>query len=463
MKLLSTLLFLLISLPALSAKYIGYLGGSGDPPGITTIFDTKIAPISKYAAQSGAQVNVAFDGGHEITEANLKRSFPRTPIQEFNKTTYEQTIAQYETGIRNGTIKSGDQLLMVIDTHGAKRLGNTQTHTISSGRKVAVDLNDLKGSETVSLDRLMTLTKLAEEKGIKLGIMDLSCHSGASLPLANSKTCVIAAGGPQSFAYGGTNPSIFSNRLATAMVPGKNLEEVFLTSRAGSTDLGFAMISTDSGKRVQNQLYPLLMKYLNRFDNKSDKFTPEILESVKTQSCLQENAGVEEILELTRQIEAAIPEISLEAFRNSLTEYHDYRRSIQDQLLEIGVGKINETRNICANDGYCQALPLDLVMGFAVKENIANAEKNLQNAKTPSDRREAAKWLSYFQNAKVVQEETRREFPHLASYGDFVKNLPNVHKRTTELASKVSIESRKIYSALYRRTSTPNPCRDFVL
>lgn len=458
-----TLSLLSLSLPTLGARYIGYLGGSGDPPGATTLFDAKIAGFGRYADQSDAQVNVAFDGGHSATESALRRSFPRSPARDFTKSSYEEMISRYEQDIRNGTIKSGDQLLVVVDSHGGRRFGPHQTHTIVSGRGSAVDLNDLKGSETVSLDRLTALTRLAEEKGIKLGILDFSCHSGASLPLANSKTCVIAASGPESFAYGGTNPTLFSNRFANAVAPGKNLEEIYLESRSGSQDLGFAMISSPEGMRVQQQLYPVLQKFINHFDTKSDKFNPEILASVKDQTCLQENSDVERILELTRQIEEVNSGVSLEAFRNSLSQYRDYRKSIQDELQRRGVGRLNETRRICANDGHCQSLTLDLVMGFAADTNLAYYQEQLRNASTPADRRDANKWISYFQNAKVVQAQALKDFPQLNGYENFVKSLPDVERKTRELASKVSVESRKIYSALYRKNSTSNPCRDFVL
>lgn len=463
MKTIFTLAVLSLSFSSHAEKYLGYLGGSGDPPGITTLFDAKIAPFGLYARQSRSQVNIAFDGGHSITEANLQRSFPAHPLREFNKESYEAMIARYESEIRGGKIKSGDQLLIVVDSHGSKRNPPHQTHTITTGRGSAVDLNDLKGSETVSLDRLTTLTRLAEEKGIKLGILDFSCHSGASFPLANSKTCVIAASGSESFAYGGTNPTIFSNRFASAVTPGKNLEDVFLGARSGATDLGFPMISTPEGARVQDELYPAIMRYINHFDTKSDKFAPEILESVKTGSCLQENADLDRIVELTRQIEAANSSVNLGPLRTALTEYRDYRKSIQDELGRIGVGKLKEKRKICANDGHCQWLSIDLILGFSTTENLAHAQAQLRKATTPDERREAAKWVSYFQNAVLVQETVRREFPEINGYENYVKNLPNAQKRTTELAIKVSNESRKAYSALYQKTAAPNPCRDFVL
>lgn len=465
MKLKTLLALSICSLPfhSQAAKYIGYLGGSGDPPGITTLFDAKLAPFGKYASQSEAQVRIAFDGGHSMTEENVRRGFPGVPRQDFSKESYEAMIARYEADIRNGTIKSGDQLLVVVDSHGAKRSPPHKTHTITTGRGSAVDLNGLKGSETVSLDRLTTLTRLAEERGIKLGIIDFSCHSGASLPLANSKTCVIAASGPESFAYGGTNQTIFSNRLANAVAPGKNLEQIFLDARVGSKDLGFPMISTPEGQRVQNELYPALMKYINHFDTKSDKFNPDIIESVKENKCEQENADVERILALTRQIESVNSGTSLEAFRTALTAYRDYRKSIQDELLRMGVGRISEKRQICASDGHCQSLTVDLIMGFATDENLRHAQKKLREAVTPADKREAAKWVSYFENAKLVQGQVRREFPELNNYENYVKSLPEVQRKTTELANKVSVESRKIYSALYRQSTQSNPCRDFVL
>src|SRR5690606_31490044 len=107
---------------------------------------------------------------------------------------------------------------------------SSRTHQISAGGR-ATNLLSLAGGSRVNLDRLENLARMAQEKNIKLAILDFSCHSGASLSLANSSTCVIAATGPHSFAYGGASSATFSNAFVNRMAPGKNLEEIYLEAR----------------------------------------------------------------------------------------------------------------------------------------------------------------------------------------------------------------------------------------
>ncbi len=459
------LILLNLSTPAFAAKYVGYIGGSGDPAGATTIFDAKIPAIGNYITASSSQVNVAFDGGHAQTENTLRTSFPGQAVSDFTRESYETLITRYENDIRNGTIKSGDQLLMIIDSHGAERNDVAQTHSISSGRGAATDLNHLDGSETVTLDRLTSLTRLAEEKGIRLGIMDMSCHSGASLPLANSRTCVITASGPQSYAYGGDDRRIFSTRMIDNMRPGRNLEEVFLESRAAATDVGFPMISSPEGISAQDQLYPLLRRYINYSDPKATKFNQEIEQSVATQSCLQEDSELQRIFELSTTVESVTEGISFADFRAALTDYQNYRRTVQAELDRMGVAHLNEKRRMCGIPGLgCMELDVRGIMSMDVDARMGDNQRGLAGATSTADRTKFQQWITYFQNIKAVKEELIRTYPGIERYSSYLRENAEMRTRTLELSNRVAAESRKVYSALYQRTeSTSNPCRDFVL
>jgi hypothetical protein len=373
-------------------------------------------------------------------------------------------ITKYETDIRNGQIKTGDQLLLMIDSHGAEKPQFGNTHVISAGTGTATDLNNLSGSDTVSLDRIASLSRLAEEKGIQLGIVDMSCHSGLSLPLANSKTCVITSSGPETFAYGGANDDVFINRFMSNMRPGRTLEDTFLEARSTSTDMGFPMISTPEGTAVQDQLYPLLRRYLNYADTKADKFTREITDSVITRSCLQENAEVQRILELAGSVESAVEGVQFGEFRAALTAYHEYRRSLQERLDGMGVTHFNENQRVCAvGNAFCYDLTVESIMTMNLPPLLREREASIARASTPAEKLNQEQWLSYFQNVGAARDELIRKYPGIETSGTFLRNNAEINRRTSELAGKVSIEARKVYSALYQKRPAPNPCRSFVL
>lgn len=460
----SALLILTFSLPSVAARYMAFLGGSGDPPGTTTIFDAKISGIGTYAQSSSSQVNIAFDGGHTQTENILRTSFPGQTVTDFTNANYETMITRYETDIRAGNIKPGDQLLLMIDSHGAERNPPFLTHNISSGRGTAVDLNNLSGSDTVSLDRLASLSRLAEEKGIQLGIVDMSCHSGASLPLANSRTCVITASGPQSYAYGGDDRQIFSTRFIDSMRTGRNLEDVFLEARSSSTDPGFAMISTPEGISTQDQLYPILRRYINYSDPKADKFNRDIQQSVATQSCLQENADVQRILELVGNLESVTEGITYADFRSALTDYHNFRRTVQTELERMGVAHLNESRRLCGVPSIgCLNLSLESIIGMDVDARIGDNQRYLISATNDADRTKFQQWITYFQNVKTARDEVLRTYPGIERYSSYLRNNQDLKTKTLELSNRVARESRKIYSALYQKRADSNPCRSFTL
>lgn len=462
-QILTSLLLLNFSGQALAKKYMGYMGGSGDPAGTSTIFDAKISAVGAYSRNSGSETSIAFDGGHSQTESILTSSFPGQNVSDFTGASYESMIAGYEAGIRNGTITSGDQLLLLIDSHGAENQPPARTHAISSGRGTAVDLNNLSGSDTVSLDRIAGLSRLAEEKGVRLGIIDMSCHSGASLPLANSKTCVITASGPQSYAYGGDDRRIFSTRMIDGMTPGKNLEDVFLNARSQAIDVGFPMISTPEARAAQDQLYPLLRRYINYSDAKADKFNREIENSVSSQSCLQENADLQKIFDLSTSIESVTEGISFADFRAALTEYQNYRRTIQGELDRMGVSHLKDKRRVCGPPTICYDLDIGTIVNMDSNARLADNQAALASATTEEKRVSAQNWINYFQNVRTIREEIIRTYPGIDRQATYLRDNLEMKNMTLELANKVARESRKVYSALYQKSEASNPCKDFVL
>ena len=400
---------------------------------------------------------VAFDGGHSVTEALIRNNFSGS-VSNFNAQTYENTIASYENQLRNGSIPRGGQLMMVIDSHGAEPTANSVTHVISaSGR--ATNLLSLAGSNHVSLDRLQNLSRLAQEKGVKLAILDFSCHSGATLALANSSTCVISASGPRTFAYGGSSTTAFSNAFINRMGPGKNLEQVYLEARKNSDDMAFPMISSPEGNKAQEQMYPILMKYLNAHEMSSDKFAPEIDRSVSTNSCLQEAQEVETLINLSRQLELGQANSSLEGFRTALTDYAEYRRTLQTRL---GSSGREDMREICGTNNDCHQVSERDILAMNPEQMITKYQGEVSRAWNPQTKERARNWLAYYQSAKRIRDEISRTRNQNGGLNQLVKTFPEITRITAALARRVGVESRKLYSALYR-PDQDNACRQFNL
>lgn len=453
---------MLFTHPALAGKHLAFIGGGGEPVGPSTIFDHNIEHVASYANSSASDVRVSFNGGHKFTETKLKEKFPANKLASISPSNYEALIAQYESQLQSGAIKAGDQLLVIIDSHGALRVGNQISHSIAAGPGQPPDLTTLSGNALVSMDRLKQLSELAEHKGVKLGILDFSCHSGASLVLANSKTCVVTSTGPESFGYG--SETSFSGLFTRGMLPGKNLEEVFLDSRskANEQDFGFPMISSPEGTDAQNQIYPVLRRYMDHTVGYRDKFDADILSSMKNQTCEQENLDLETFLKLTKQMESATNGLNLEALRTSLTEYQNLRAEIL-QGMKAQNEKLSEKIELCSPSG-CHSYPVSEVLAIPVPQRITQYEILRDSANTPAKRAEAQSWVSYFhKTVRGAQEQILKTTPSLGKTKNFLTDYPNLSVKTFELAKKVAKESRKAYSALYRKSPQANACRDFVL
>lgn len=265
-KTLSIVVLLMNMSPVLLASETNliYFGGGGEPKdALTTQFDETARGLGEfYKANKNYSTTVSFNGGHPVTEGIIKDKFKGAKIEErFTVSSYKSVIQETIEKLSKNPpeIPEGGKILIFIDSHGGEKSG--KTHSISTTAAALTNMNNVSDGTSASLDALEELTKLAEAKNVKLAIVDGSCHAGNSLPLANSKTCVISASGPKHYAY-----STFTNAFVTQMKKGKNLEDVFLETREQLNGLGFPMISTPEGMSVQDEIYPALTPYMYYHD-----------------------------------------------------------------------------------------------------------------------------------------------------------------------------------------------------
>ncbi len=454
--------------PSPSRRHIAFLGGSGDPAGATTIFDPRVGDFGNYveATQTaGNQIDlkVAFDGGHSTTEGILRTEFPTTTAQNFTRASYRATIQNYIQQMTNGSIRRGDQVMVAIDTHGAQRQEGETTHSLAAGAGHAANLTTLEGSgENVRMDELEELATLANEKGVKLAILDMSCHSGASIPLANANTCVITSTGVNNLAWGS---SLFSR-----LRPGMNLEEAFLDDLGEQNQsLNVPMISTEVGHSIQDELFPLLSRYLNRSGgaHNGDKLRLDMVPTLTGPSCFQESADVSRILALTQQWGAAAQAMDFAPFTTALRNYADYQQQMREQLLSSGFGTLQDRHAICGAPARCREETVENILMANITHLIEGREREVANAATAEHRADAQHWLSYYRNMEVKKQQILTRYPDLADNVRGFFSNHDVQMRTNDLALAVARESRRLYRTLYQQRSQaatgPNPCRDFKL
>lgn len=217
------------------SKYLYVLGGAGDPPGNGTIFDDSLRDIGNFVNHSDWKTSISFDGGHAGTEALVQKNFSNAEnLGDFSKSNYKKMIKDLIVKLESGQISSGDQLMILISTHGAEKIGKEIAHEIAAAGS-AQELVKLSGTESVSTGNLKKIVDLAREKGVKLGLIDASCFSGNTLELADGHACVMSITGTKQFGYANvqnvfTKPlriNTFEGAFFNSMKPGKNIEEFF--------------------------------------------------------------------------------------------------------------------------------------------------------------------------------------------------------------------------------------------
>ncbi len=457
------------------SKHIVVMGGGGEPKGDSTIFDGEVKRLGKYFDKNKDwKMEVSFNGGHANTEKILSETLGKYAggSTHFTENSYELLIADYEAKITSGQIKPGEQLLLYISTHGALQQSKEKTHSIATGGGSATDLNNLKGASIVSLDKLQKLSDLAAEKGVKLGIIDSSCHAGSSLALKNDKTCVITASGPKHFGY-----SSFGERFASNMKKGKNLEQVFLETFVNRNETAFPMISSAVGVKLQDDLYSLITPFLYSYDDKHDKLKAYIEKEVMNNKCEEAEENFNKIIALSQDMERALNGKSSDfaRFRQDLTDYFHYQNKIRNDLVAMDLPKFSQKEKVCSDfqngtykTNYCMEYTLKEILSTDFDAEIKRFQEMKANAKDDK----GMPWIDYnisnYEKMKVKKAEILVANPEYARYQDYyTKEIPKFEQESWSRALKVSKSLQNVYSKSYKTLSkddtSPNPCKDFVL
>lgn len=469
------------STTANASRTLILMGGGGEPKNMnTTIFDETLNSMDKYLQNNKWNSLVSFNGGHSQTEAIMNMKFNDAQNKSsFTPNNYNAIIKAYEDQIKSGQMKAGDQLMLMIDTHGAVRSDNENTHQIAVGQAASqTSLNDLGGTTTLSLDSLKNLAALAKEKGVKLAILDFSCHSGNTLNLANDNTCVISSTGTKHFGYTG-----FSDNFIGRMKAGKSLEDVFLDTRKNTKDNSFPMISTAAGTAINRDFYPDITPYLYYYekDPHVDKMTNYILQTAATPALCARQNQYDDLLKQLESLRAAstlnmnknLPEINkikslIADYKAKQDRYIDLLRSWGTPELNrreqfVGVGTVGRrSEKMTTNYSWQEILDSDF---DTIIKNVTNAKNSTRDASTQAQFQAS---IDMHTKARAKQQEILSQYPNLKGYKQ------NIHKQLEEMqgtyaiANQIAMEERKLYDNMYanlrqEKKQTPNPCKDFVL
>lgn len=489
---MKTITLILLSLSTLSVGYSAekkfvIMGGGGEPAGPTTIFDGKLGLISNFTSSKNSKWNVShnFNGGHSSTENLLSNRFKNSKdLGDFTEDNYKKNIAELIRQIKDGELKAGDQLMLLIDTHGSVNRGNETTHSIAMSYGEATDLKNLSGAKIASVDQVEDLVKIANEKGIKLALLDFSCFGGNTLKIAAPNSCVISASGEKQYAYAEIRKPEDTSRAATFgakffqnMKPGKNLEELFLDSREGTMSADFPMISTETGKLVNQLIYDMITPYLMYNDQTTQDFhksyDPKNVEYALCKTGEQYDEIVKRLDELTTL--ASLPKRLLDTkkLKKALEKYRAYQVTYETEWANTQyVG--DEVKKIIARD-----YPADQAKMFEREDGLSiiqvDRTRTTEMYKKMYDEA-TSKWSKDFYkkiyDEIVLKDKISKEVQTKLSQAskDKMKKFDETFAtsyKTKELANDVSEEAKKLYDKLYRSLSkedkTSNPCKDFII
>jgi hypothetical protein len=453
-------------------KQLYVIGGGGEPDRDFTIFDDSLKQIANFSNTPGWDTTITFNGGHKKTEDIIKTKMKKAKNGgAFVKKSYNALIEDMIAKVKSST--KGDQFLLTIDSHGGEQKGE-KTHSIAAAYSEAGDRRSLDGAETINLDRLEELAKLAGDRGVKLAIVDMSCFSGNLLNIKNDKVCMISATGPKHYGYAGD--FTFAKKFYENFKPGKNLEDIFLETREFGHLPDFPMISTNAGRAVNDILYKSLTPYLNFNDEATSDFTLQysaIDKKAFTGEVCMFDKNHDDMLAIVKQIrnvDKVATKVTLNRFTEAINKYRALQKKYEQSLLgkyevEDEIKKILEKNFADKKDYWEKYSPIDFV-GFDFATEVINAKKRLAVAESVADSERAKNHIKLFTEQDKVAKAIRAQLSSSAK--NKLKQQDKMMKevdQTWKLAQLVGLEARAVYNTLYKQQNTKksNACKDFVL
>lgn len=263
------ILLALLTTSSVEAKnHMLIMGGGGEGDKKATIFDNSIESFGKIAGRKGWDVSMAFNGGHEATEQLMDKHIPSTTKRypDFTKASFDKILNDTIEKVKKGEIKAGETLYMFMYTHGAESTPDQTSHNIAlTATKAITNYTSLEGLDLVSMDKLEELMLLTKEKGILLGITDMSCFGGNTLKLKEKlkldNVCITSSAGKDTPAL--ASKLSFGERFLKEVAKGGVLEDVFLKTRDNTIIGDYPLISSDVGEELQDRMREIMRPYIS--------------------------------------------------------------------------------------------------------------------------------------------------------------------------------------------------------
>lgn len=467
-------------------NFMMIMGGGGEPEGKDTIFDSTMKTFGDTLKTSNWRYQVSFNGGHPETEAIMTSKYNKSeaPVSSFTADSYKKMISEYKAKILMGEIKSGDQLMIMVNTHGAAKGTTGKTHLIAvSGGNATTDLNQLSGTPLVSMDDLEELVKLTNEKGIKLGIVDLSCHSGNTMALKTNapNTCIITATGPKHYGYAGD--SAFTGKFVKNLKKGETLESAFLAARAQAIDASFPMISTDENDQIVAEVYAAITPYLYYYDPKADKLSDYLIASSKDcVACTRDTQFkvlIDKITALQSASSGTKSGFNGEELKKLLTDYKAGQDAIIRQEQQLGVGMLTKTEafvttamsSLKGKGGKPVAGKFSLSMSWSdiiraePDKVMASISKFNATEKDPGSQASAFAALEGWKAIKEKQTQILTQYPQMKDAKEQGLKIAKSIGQNRDTAEKIALQEKKFYDEMYRQKQSLNsndPCRKII-
>ena len=477
-KILKLITFLVSTQFAYAENHLLILGGGGEPEVASTIFDGGMKDFGYNLKKSKWKYDISFNGGHRKTEKILKKQYSKgeTPPTDFTRENLTNLIASYKNKIVSGRIKSGDQLMIMINTHGAEKGSQEVTHKIALKGGAFTNLNSLAGSELVSLDSLQEIVELTNERGINLGIIDLSCHSGNTLELKKNatNTCIISASGPLHYGFAGRGT--FTNNFLANLRPGVNLEEAFLKSRRDSTAVDYPMISTNTNNKIIKNIYAGITPYLYYNDPESDKLSAYIEQSSNPLQMCQREEGFHKLIAKIDGLKSVLnfnkKTFNADKLKSLLFEYKMNQDNILKAIEKMGVFNLQKFEEfiIPAKAGIYS---LDIKMQITWQEilysdldgMIENYKESLRISTSAEDKKNTQGMIDYLKVVMSKKQQIITENPKLENYQEHVDVMIKSMDNSRKMAQKIAVQEKKLYEELYRQDQSADsndPCKKII-
>lgn len=476
----------IVNMSVFAKDTIIFIGGGGEPLGEKeTQFDESLENLGEFYKKNRSSYDavVSFNGGHEKTEKKIKKHFSDADVKEnFNTKNYEKIVDETIKKLSSNPpqIAPGEKIVLFINSHGAQRSGE-KTHSISTANSAMTNMN-AGGASMVSLDKLQRLSDLAEKNNVKLGIIDGSCHAGSTLALANSKTCVVTASGPDHYSY-----SDFADLFAKNMERGKNLEDIYFQTRNKLGGTGFPMISTPAGMAVQDEIYPYLTPYMYYHDEYRgmplDKIDNYIKQNSSPELMCMKDAGfkkLDTLLVLIQQMSKVIERsdktesVDLSKLRKKIAKYKKTQDEYFDKISQLNLSTLNKEETVQSKAfpkgnqyTHKELLSTNYLFQIKTKEEAA-ANPSL----TETKKKQALDLADFYRECQRVKERVLRENPQYKEKEAIIAKLKDDSDVNYYVAKEIMNEAVYAYNIYYgikqsefieKKTSAPNPCKDFVL